>query len=349
MATPQQSARSNAVWKLQKERLSSLLKTLMQTYTVFAPIKQDETRYEELATEDAIKDITLEEFPLFPAKKIFFPKEETLFHFKGNTLTPATPQKKPKVVFGLRRCDLNAIAHQDIAFTTEHPDPYYQARRDETVLIGIHCATAYDEYCFCGSLNLDKNAQDIMLYPKADHYLLEATSNQGEQLLNNLAQTLPDTLTPTPHSISDEEKTTPGTNNLATINLNHFINNKQWEEPASRCIDCAACNTLCPTCYCFEIHDTSSLPELTKGKRERKWSACMTPSFTRVAGDHIFRHELLDRFKHRIYHQLQWFKDRFGVHLCVGCGRCIRGCPERIDFRSTINAFKENTPEENTP
>jgi len=48
-----------------------------------------------------------------------------------------------------------------------------------------------------------------------------------------------------------------------------------------------------------------------------------------------------DRFKHRIFHQLQYFKDRHGMNLCTGCGRCIRGCPTRINFVKILNEMQE--------
>ena len=66
----------------------------------------------------------------------------------------------------------------------------------------------------------------------------------------------------------------------------------------------------------------------------------MLPEFTRVAGDHVFRKDREGRFKHRIYHQLDYYKDKYGEFLCTGCGRCIEGCPTRIDFVPIINEMK---------
>ncbi|NJL44502.1 MAG: hypothetical protein HC945_04300, partial [Nitrosarchaeum sp.] len=243
---------------LEKQALPDLITSLMREHTLIAPVKTDECRFEAI-TDPA--RVTLNDFPLFPAKKHFFPQHETLFTFHDGKLTPAYPERKPKVLLGLRRCDLNAIKHQDLAFSKEHTDPYYHKRRDATLLIGIHCFKPVDTYCFCGSTDIDYDAQDIMLYEQADQYLIEATTPAGEGLLASL--NLP--LKTTEQRIVD--KKTPGTDNLTRINLNEHYNSEKWKEPASRCIDCGACNTLCPTCYCFEIKDETNFPSLTTGKR----------------------------------------------------------------------------------
>jgi len=80
--------------------------------------------------------------------------------------------------------------------------------------------------------------------------------------------------------------------------------------------------------------------DFTTGERVRIPSSCLQRRFTRVAGDHVFRYEKTARFKHRIYHQIQYFKDRHGEEFCTGCGRCIRGCPTRIDWVKGINTMK---------
>ena len=88
----------------------------------------------------------------------------------------------------------------------------------------------------------------------------------------------------------------------------------------------------------FKIIEYNS--DLQKGERYREWSSCQLDSFTRVAGDHVFRNKREDRFKHRIYHQLVYFKERYGLNMCVGCGRCIKLCPTTIDFVDIINKMK---------
>jgi L-lactate utilization protein LutB len=43
-----------------------------------------------------------------------------------------------------------------------------------------------------------------------------------------------------------------------------------------------------------------------------------------------------ERFKQWYYHKFSYFKQNHGVLLCVGCGRCLRNCPVRIDFSEVL-------------
>ena len=54
--------------------------------------------------------------PYFPAKYFFFDKKEVLFEFKNSKLSTPKIDLRPRVFFGLRRCDLNSIKNQDIVF-----------------------------------------------------------------------------------------------------------------------------------------------------------------------------------------------------------------------------------------
>ena len=49
----------------------------------------------------------------------------------------------------------------------------------------------------------------------------------------------------------------------------------------------------------------------------------------------MFREDRVERCKQFVYHKLLYFKERFGTHLCVGCGRCVEVCPVAIDLFST--------------
>ena len=122
---------------------------------------------------------------------------------------------------------------------------------------------------------------------------------------------------------------------LKTTDIKDKYDSKDWEKGADKCLACGACNFLCPNCHCFTIEDDINF-DLKTGERIRKPASCQLKHFTRVAGDHIFRDNKLARFKHRIYHQIQYFKDRHDIVFCTGCGRCIEGCPARIDWVDDI-------------
>ena len=141
-------------------------------------------------------------------------------------------------------------------------------------------------------------------------------------------------------AITQKEKIIPRADRLDKKDISHLYDHPDWKKGVDICLSCSACTALCPTCYCFEIHDNVGTKNPKEGERKRSWSSCQVQEFTKVAGEHVFRKEREERFKHRIYHQLDYFKQKNGINLCVGCGRCIEACPTRIDFVEIINEMK---------
>jgi ferredoxin len=53
----------------------------------------------------------------------------------------------------------------------------------------------------------------------------------------------------------------------------------------------------------------------------------MLDGFAKVAGDHDFRKNRADRFRHRLYRKAKYVPEKIGGEMaCVGCGRCIGAC-----------------------
>ena len=326
------------VFKQSKGRFNDFLNLIKDDFELIAPVKKDVSRFEPIKD---IKDIYLEKNSYFPAKEYFFKKEEVLFQFDGKGFFQPHLQHKSRVFFGMRRCDLNAIHHQDIAFKGVN-DPYYFEARKNTFLLGYHCNEAPSEYCFCGSLDLI-DFFDLMFFDKGKHFLVEVGSEKGDYLIKKYSKYF----TKTSKKISEKEKIIPGADRLENKDLSKLYDNPGWKKGVDICLSCSVCTSLCPTCYCFEIHDEVKSSDLSTGERKRKWSSCQLPEFTKVAGDHVFRKEREERFKHRIYHQLDYFKEKNGINLCVGCGRCIEGCPTRIDFVQIINEMGDENAKNN--
>ena len=116
-----------------------------------------------------------------------------------------------------------------------------------------------------------------------------------------------------------------------------FYADKWWKGDNEQCVSCQRCTTLCPTCFCFDVQDDMDLIDLSSGKRLRVIDSCHSADFTRVAGGHDFRSQRLQRYRHRVMHKLQYYKDEFKRSMCTGCGRCIRYCHSKIDFVKTVN------------
>ena len=170
---------ASCVLRLEKKRLFPFLNAVMAGFTLIAPIKKDLVRFEKVIHPE---DIYLETNAYFPLKEFFFRKQEVLFTFTGTKLRVPGLSEPKRAFFGIRRCDLNGILHQDKVFLEQTHDPYYAALRKNSYLLGYHCPAAPSPYCFCGSLEL-ADFHDVMFYDKQSYLLAESGSQKGEEFL----------------------------------------------------------------------------------------------------------------------------------------------------------------------
>ncbi len=322
------------VFIIKRGDLNSFLEEIASSRQLIAPLKKDLAKFLPTKPEQ-VKDIYLKTNTYFPVKEYFFRKKEIIFKFKDKKIEQPKLEFPERIFFGLRRCDLNGVMHQDKVFTEQVHDPYYVAMRKNSILIGYHCNTAPSKYCFCGTLKL-ADFHDLMFFDKEDHFLVEVGSEKGRKLLEEFKKYFKESSL----VITPEQKVIPGADRLLKDDITGLYDHPDWQKGVSQCLSCGACTNLCPTCYCFEFHDEVKTSDLKEGERVRDWSSCQVLDFTRVAGDHVFRQKRDERFKHRIFHQLEYFKEKNGINLCTGCGRCIQGCPTRIDFVEIINEMK---------
>ncbi|MEK6968520.1 MAG: 4Fe-4S dicluster domain-containing protein [Nanoarchaeota archaeon] len=313
------------------ESFGKFVNELAESADVFGPVKGKVTSFEKIKDASELNFDVLTEYG---AKGILLKPGELMYSYKNDMIIAPellTAKQKNKVLLGLRMCDLAAIKKHDIVFKKQAPeDPYYAKRRDNTLLFGYHQKQCGDEWCFCQSIDLDVSF-DLMFYKRSDHYLVEIGSEEGKKVIDKFKKYFDES----DYVMTADDKRIDNQIKLDEKDISKIYENHEWQKLSDACISCGACNVLCPTCYCFEFRDNIK-PDGTFEKT-REFSECQLSSFTKVAGGHKFRDKKLDKFKHRIYHQLQYFKEKTGKTLCVGCGRCIRHCPERIDFVSGIN------------
>jgi ferredoxin len=82
--------------------------------------------------------------------------------------------------------------------------------------------------------------------------------------------------------------------------------------------------------------------DLKSGKRDRSWDGCLLDGFTKVAGNHEFRKNRADRFRHRIYRKGKYVPSKIelsGQVACVGCGRCVSACLP--DIANPVNVYNK--------
>ena len=112
----------------------------------------------------------------------------------------------------------------------------------------------------------------------------------------------------------------------------------RWEKVASRCLTCANCTLVCPTCFCTTVEDVTDLTG-QQAERWRKWDSCFNLDFSHITGGSV-RSTPMARYRQWVVHKLATWQDQFGTSGCVGCGRCITWCPVGIDITEEVRAIR---------
>ena len=257
----------------------------------------------------------------------------------------------PKMAFlGVRSCELHAIAIQDKVFVNgSYADPSYRSRRERTFIVAVNCGQAGGT-CFCMSMQSGPKVTtgfDLALTEVLEngrhYFVVEAGSEAGREVLAEL-----------PHrQASEDEKAaaesivartaehmgrsleTAGIKELLYRNYEH----PRWDQVAARCLTCANCTMVCPTCFCATVEDVTDLKG-EHAERWRKWDSCFTTDFSYIHGGSI-RATPRARYRQWMTHKLATWIDQFGTSGCVGCGRCITWCPVAIDITEEVRAIRE--------
>ena len=258
----------------------------------------------------------------------------------------------PKYAFiGMRSCEIHAMAIQDKVFTGgAHSDPHYTALRERVVGVAVNCAQAGGTCC-CVSMDTGPKSTfgyDISLTELLDggnhRFLAEAGSEQGQTLIDQITsrpagddevQAAEDLLAATARTMG-RSMDTADIKDLLYRNLE----NPQWDDVASRCLTCANCTMVCPTCFCTTVEDTTDLTG-DHAERWRHWDSCFTLDFSYIHGGHA-RSSAKSRYRQWMTHKLATWSDQFGTSGCVGCGRCISWCPVAIDITQEVKVIRDS-------
>lgn len=283
-------------------------------------------------------------------KQFLHPPRFKLFSVEknnGNWLTRTESKPAPRYAFiGVRACDLHAIAVQDrVLLGGEFRDPHYAEQREHTFLLAVNCSRA-SASCFCTSMKTGPRAAggfDLALTELEESFVVEISSKAGAEMLRNVPAKPATALDLSLQAkvIEAAERTiqrafrTDDLPKLLYDNLEH----PRWESVAVRCLACANCTMVCPTCFCTTVEDLSNL-RATLAERIRLWDSCFSLDFSHVHGGNI-RPSILARYRQWLTHKFASWTDQFGSSGCVGCGRCITWCPVAIDVREEINAIRE--------
>ena len=300
-------------------------------------------------------------------RAFLLPQTEELFEIKSakNREFTAVEDKKKRIFYGVRPCDIKALRLMDEFFSAkesigrtenrhkviaegdflvggEFEDKPYKEKFRNSVFIALSCIKKCSEESFCFEMDsgpFAKEGFDLQLTPLSRGFMVEVGSKEGGKIVKKHKKLF------TRATALDEKEArrlfknfTNGVKKIdykktARIIRENKVQESIWDDIGLRCVVCSGCITLCPTCSCFSIQDRLSNDQ---GSRFRYCDGCVYAGFTRMAGGNTPFPEHKDHIRRFFEHKLNIDTQRYGVSSCVGCGRCIQTCPGNISIRKFI-------------
>jgi formate hydrogenlyase subunit 6/NADH:ubiquinone oxidoreductase subunit I len=261
---------------------------------------------------------------------------------------------EPTAWVGVRGCDLAALAITDRVFLGgDHADAHYGARRAAPFIVAVECGSPAAT-CFCSSMGTgpgiaaDRGADLVVTevgaaedQPGPHRFVIRVGTERGQALLADLDLRV--------EASADDRRAAVDVVARATATMGRTIDvdevrgriaagldGPHWDEVAQRCLSCANCTLVCPTCFCSTVEDTTDLTGEV-ATRTRVWDSCFTLGHSYLHGGSV-RATTADRYRQWLTHKLDTWWDQFGTSGCVGCGRCTTWCPAGIDLLEEVPA-----------
>jgi ferredoxin len=265
-------------------------------------------------------------------------------------ITPAQEVPARSAFLGVRGCDLASLAILGrVLGGGDHPDRSFVERRRDLFVVAVNC-TEPGGVCFCASMGTGPDVRpgyDLALTEQIDdaghRFVVEVGSADGANVLARVDAR--------PAEAGDVERaraavataadhmgrTMPDVDVRAVIAESR--ESPHWQDVAARCLTCANCTMVCPTCFCTTTED---LTDLTGDHAERweRWASCFELDFSHLHGGNV-RKSGESRYRQWLSHKLGTWYDQFGGSGCVGCGRCIAWCPAGIDLTAEVARLAE--------
>jgi formate hydrogenlyase subunit 6/NADH:ubiquinone oxidoreductase subunit I len=331
-----------------KAGLQKFYEEIIGKFETYAPVekfgKYDYKRVSSL--KDCDPDSPIE--TTMSVKPLFFPKTAKIMKFiednTGTTVseTDEDPLVGKRVVLGVKHCDARSLQVLDQVYNWDYIDTDYQKRRQNTVIISTRCDKAGAQ-CFCTSLDYDvenSDAHDVRIINGLDGKIyIQAITEKGNAFLQESS-----IKNPASENANEEikkhyqsfESSFRLKMNYAEVNakLQKLFDSPEFDTVSSNCIGCNTCAFICPTCHCFKISDEKIKDT---GVRYKSYDSCNNGYFTLMAGGHNPRPVKYRRWRQRAMHKFVYYKERFGMNLCVGCGHCAISCPVNISIFDVVS------------
>ena len=277
---------------------------------------------------------------MLPPKKVFFPPVQDLVRFDGSGVSGCI-DPVPTVLFGVHFYDVKGIDMTDYLFRERNEDWNYLGQREATTIVASSIQSIAPR-SFWGSIGTEVQAKghDAFITKLNGGYVYESFSQKGDALIAHGAfrDATADEIAAAEQANAEvmarcEERLPYASEDIARKVRDSFGNEALWDELARNCFSCGSCNTVCPTCYCFDVKDAWNLDQ-SSGSRTRYWDACLTREFAAVtqAGGSTenFREHHSARFRHRFMRKAAYLNEKLGGPACTGCGRCARACTSNL-------------------
>ena len=284
-------------------------------------------------------------------KAEFFPAVQELWraNVDGASVALMEPilDAPPLAIVGMRPCEVASLAVLDrVLMEGSYRDPRYAQRREGTFVAVVECASPAAT-CFCASMASGPSVDagfDLALTELDDErghrFVARAGTDSGAELLSSIDHGSASTedlnareqVLVAARARMGRELDTEGLAGLLARNIDH----PQWAEVGDRCLSCANCTLVCPTCFCSDVRDSSELDGTIV--RRRAWSSCFDLEHSYLHGGAV-RTSTSSRYRQWMTHKLSTWWDQFDTTGCVGCGRCIAWCPVGIDITEEAAAI----------
>ncbi len=327
-----------AEYFIEINRWKDLVIKWTEEFDVFAPFSYGSQLLYEKVSDINVDDAVFGSVrPIQPLKFFFYPFREKIL--------PEINKLKKTIVIGAANCDLSGLKILDRVFLNgDYKDPNYIKRRENIIIVSIDCAKPLS-VCFCKALGLDPfpvDGFDLNLTALENGFVIETGSQSGEDLIRNEINRSAQE--------NELEKRTALRENSASLILRHneqfhipekigqifknVFSLDEWKEVWKNCVQCGSCTNICPSCVCFFLEDTSKGGNFQKNKI---WDSCLLPGYARMASGVSPRPLLYERYRNRLACKYMYMVEHFKMVGCTGCGRCIAGCPGRIDKRKVLS------------
>jgi ferredoxin len=328
-----------SIKKAAKSSVTQWVDALIAKQCVYGPVaKWKDTRFSFEQLADAAELRLDYDVSILAPKKFLQPQSEVLLTFNDKNEYAPVKGPDPFVILGVHPYDLAAINQMDVVHTKDNVDGHYVARREAATIVALDVQNpSPNVFAACMGTAVAKDGFDILLTLVGDSYVVDARTAKGEALLADL-----------PHaeeadavSLARREQVWEDAQRFLKKHvlecdhtdlpevLEKSYSSEVWAKNADKCHSCGSCTLVCPTCYCFDVQDDVDW-SLANGERVRKWDGCLLTNFATVAGDHNFRKQRAERYRHRFYRKGKYLYDRMGSIACVGCGRCVTACTTDI-------------------